>query len=195
MPSIAGLVGPAAITNGIRQSLALARGANPTSSLLPGSFERHLDAARQSGLGVDNLSARLDQSGAVSIDAIRVEYQTATAEFEIRFRNLLHEQGIDIGEGVVLEIDRQGDVQVKGDHPQRQAIEALFRENTELRTLFVQLDQQASLLRAADLAAELSRLQAEGPSDAATQVHQLLGSRPPKFSLVVGPRQLAARFS
>jgi hypothetical protein len=84
---------------------------------------------------------------------------------------------------------------VAGDHPQHLAIEELFRENPELRNLFVQLDSQASLLRTADLAAELARLQAGSPSDAAAQVQQLLGSTPPKFSLAVGARELAAKFS
>jgi hypothetical protein len=195
MPSIAGVVGPAAVTTGIRQSLALARGANPTARLAAGSFDQHLDAARQSGVAADTLADRLVHSGATSIEEIRAGYQTATAEFELRFRRLLREHGIDIGEGIVLEVDRQGDVQVVGEHPQHQAIEALFRENPELRTLFIQIDQQASLLRAADLAAELSRLQAEAPSDAAVQVQQLLGTPPPKFSLMVGPQDLRVRFS
>jgi hypothetical protein len=195
MPSIAGLVGPAAITNGVRQSLALARGANPTTSLPAGSFGQHLDDAVRSGINADLPSDGLDRRAVTSIEAVRAEYHTATDDFEMRFRRLLYERGIEIGEGIVLEVNRQGDVQVVGEHPQHQAIESLFRENPELRTLFVQLDQQASLLRASDLAAELARLQAEAPSDAAAQVQQLLGSSPPKFSLAVGPRDLAARFS
>lgn len=193
MPSIPGLVGPAAITQGIRQSLALARGANPTSSSLGGSFDRHLDLARQADAVV--AASATGPDGSISIEAIRVEYQTAIADFEMRFRRLLRERGIDVGDGIVLEVNRQGDVQLVGDHPQHQAVEALFQENLELRNLFVQLDQQASGLRAADLAAELSRLQAEAPGDAAAQVQQLLGSTPPKFSLFVGPQDLAARFS
>ncbi|MEX2142901.1 MAG: hypothetical protein WD894_26830 [Pirellulales bacterium] len=195
MPSIAGLVGPAAITNGVRQSLALARGANPTASLPAGSFGQHLDVAVRSGINADMPSDGLDRRAVTSIEAVRAEYHTATAEFEMHFRRLLREHGIDIGEGIVLEANRQGDVQVVGDHPQHEAIEALFRQNTDLRTLFVQLDQQASLLRAADLVAELSRLQAEAPSDAAAHVQQLLGSSPPNFSLAVGQQDLAAKFS
>ncbi len=193
MPSIPGLVGPAAITQGIRQSLALARGANPTSTMPAGSFEQHLDFARQPEAFAASAPSGLDRG--TSIDAIRVENRTAMADFEMRLRRLLRERGIDVGEGVVLEVNRQGDVKVAGDHPQHQAIEELFRENPELRSLFVQLDSQASLLRAADLAVELARLQAEAPSDAATQVQQLLGSTSPQFSLVVGPQELAARFS
>lgn len=193
MPSIAGLVGPAAVTNGIRQSLALARGANPSATVAAGSFDEHLDFARRSDAGAP--ANRLDPNAIAPIEAVRAEYHTATAEFEMQFRRLLREHGIDLGEGLVLEGNGQGDVRVVGDHPQRQAVETLFHDNPELRILFSQLDRQASLLRAADMAAELARLQTESPGDAAAEVQQLLASSPPRFSLTVGTQELAARFS
>ena len=195
MPSIAGLVGPAAIAKGVGQTLALARGANPARNVAAGSFSQHLEDELRSNPEPGALADRLAHNEAVSIDTIRGEYQTATAEFELQFRRLLHEQGIDIGDGVELMVNRQGDIEVAGDHPQQEAIEALFREKPELRQPFVQLDQQASLLRAADLTAELVRLQGENPSEAAAQVLQLLGTSAPEFSLVVGPERVAARFS
>jgi hypothetical protein len=195
MPSIAGLVGPAAIAKGVGQTLALARGANPARNIASGSFSQHLEDGLRSNSEPDSLASRLAHSDAVSIDTIRGEYHTATADFEMQFRQLLREHGIDIGAGIELAVNRQGDVQVAGEHPQQEAIEALFREHPELRRQFVQLDQRASLLRAADLSAELARLQSNDPSEAAAQVRQLLGTSAPEFSLILGPEHLAARFS
>jgi hypothetical protein len=200
MPPIAGLLGPS-IAKTVGQTLALARGANPTRSIAGGSFNEHLQGELRSQKepdsqgGPDALANRLTGGDAVSIDTIRGEYQTATAEFELQFRRLLRENGIDVGEGVELAVNRQGDVEVAGDHPQRESIEALFRENPELRNLFARLDQQARLLRAADLTAELVRLQENDPSEAAGQVLQLLGASAPEFSLVVGPERITPRFS
>jgi hypothetical protein len=60
----------------------------------------------------------------------------------------------------------------------------------------VQLDAHASLLRAADLATELARLQADAPTDAARQVQELLGlSSPGRFSLAIGRDEVVAQFS
>jgi hypothetical protein len=200
MPPFAGLLGPS-IAKSVGQTLAWARGANPTRSIAGGTFNDQLESELRSQAEPslqgepEALANRLPGGNAASIDTIRGEYQTATAEFELQFRRLLRENGIDVGQGVELAVNRQGDVEVTGNHPQRESIEALFRQNPELRNLFARLDQQARLLRAADLSAELVRLQENDPSEAAGQVLQLLGTSAPEFSLVVGPERITARFS
>jgi hypothetical protein len=135
------------------------------------------------------------ESSATSIETLRIEHQRTLPEFEDRFRRLLQERGIDLGAGVALQTDVNGEVRVAGDHPQREAIERLFRDDAELRNLFVRLDRQASLLRAADRSAMLARLQAEAPGDAAAQIQQLLDAgSPAKFSLAVQAHELLVQF-
>jgi hypothetical protein len=209
MPSIGGLLAPAA-AGGIGRSLALARGANPRASL-SSSFDQQLDLALRAGVGGGANTS--DPAGnkapfaptdialnglgsAASIESVRIEHRAALAEFEDRFRRLLQEHGIDLGQGIALQADVHGDVRVASNHPHKESIERLFRDDADLRNLFVRLDNQASALRAADLSAELARLQSEAPGDAAAQVRQLLdGSAPTKFSLAVRPDNTLVQFS
>jgi hypothetical protein len=186
----------------------MARAANPRASVA-GAFDQHLELALQAGVGggAGSLAAgkpdsaqhrvALNDTGSLnSIEALRSEHRTTVAQFEDRFRRLLQERGIDLHEGIVLQADERGDVRLAGDHPQKEAIERLIQDDAELRNLFARIDGQAKLLRAADLAAELARLQAETPVDAATRVQQLLGtSSPHNFSLTVQPHEALAQFN
>jgi len=200
---IGNLLTPAAA--GLGRSLALARGANRHAPSA-GSFDQHLDLALQAGVGsgavvgaaADTATGKpgplqspevFDGHGSLpSIEALRSEHRTAVAQFEDRFLRLMRENGIDPGEEVVLGSDADGNVRLAGDHPQKAAIERLLAGDVELRNRFVRLNEQASVLRAADLATELAHLQAEAPLDAATRVQQLLNTAsPPTFSLTVRP--------
>jgi hypothetical protein len=199
------------LAGGIGRTLALARGANPQTTFDRGSFQSHLDRAgdarpdhRASAIGPN--AAPLQQFAAHptglapidarSIDGVRAEYQTATAVFEERLRRLLSERGIELGAGVILARNQQGDVQVTGEHPQKGAIEELFREDRELKALFSQLDAQASFLRAAELNAELQRLSDDSPPEAAAQMpHILSGGSARGFSMAVLPREIVVRFA
>jgi hypothetical protein len=132
--------------------------------------------------------------GATSLEEIRSSYKSISAEFEQRLRNLLRERGVDIGDEVVLESDALGQVNVVGYHPQKQAIESLFREIPDLRNQFAQLISQAELLRAADIASEIQELTTTAPLDAAEMIQQLLGTKAGGFSLAVRPHEVTARF-
>jgi pyruvate/2-oxoglutarate dehydrogenase complex dihydrolipoamide acyltransferase (E2) component len=193
MPPLAGLVSPSAIAHGIGQSLKLARAANSRGGASIAPFDDHLQSLDRTSQG--NNAAATIASEPASLDQQRVEHQTAMAEFEERFRRLLRERGIDLQAGVTLDTDRDGQVAVVGDHPQKQAIEQLFHDEPELKALFARLDRQASDLRAADLAAELTRLEAEAPGNGTALVQELLHSAPPHFSLVVAPAEMSVRFS
>jgi hypothetical protein len=134
--------------------------------------------------------------GVTSVEALRVEHRALMAQFEDRFRRLLRERGIDLGEGVVLQTDVHGDVRVAGEHPHRDAIERLLRDDSELRNLFDRLDGGASRLRAAEVAAELTRLQAQEPDEVAAQVQGMLdGSSHTLFSLAVRPNEMLVQFN
>jgi hypothetical protein len=192
MPPLAGLVSPSAIAHGIGQSLKLARAANSRGGASVAPFGDHLQSLDKASQGNNAGAAIADPA---SVDQKRVEQQTAMAEFEERFRRLLRERGIDLQAGVTLETDRDGQIAVVGDHPQKQAIEQVFQDEPDLKALFARLDRQASDLRAADLASELTRLEAEAPGKAAGLVQDLLRSTPPHFSLVVDPAEMSVRFS
>ena len=60
-------------------------------------------------------------------------YEVASAAFEEHFRRLLQQHNIDLEDGVVLAATADGEVQVIGEHPHKQVIEQLFRDDTELR--------------------------------------------------------------
>jgi hypothetical protein len=204
MSLIGSFVAPAA---SISRSLAQARAANPRASIA-GSFDQQLDLALQAGVGggtgasaigkpdsAQTLVASNDAGSPASIEALRSEHRAAVAQFEDRLRRLLRERGIDLDKAIVLESDELGDARVAGDHPQKDVIERLIRDDVELQNLFSRLDKQASRLRAADLAAELAKLQAEAPSNAATRVQQLLGSTSAhRFSLTVRPHERLEQF-
>jgi hypothetical protein len=193
MPALAGLIGPGAAVNGLRQSLAIARGANPRATPSPGSFDQHLDLALRSGIGSGSDAQNIDPP--LSIEAMRADQQTSLAEFEDRLRRLMREHGIELGDGIVLTANEQGLITVSGEHPQKSAVEQLFRDNPDLQTQFVQLTRQATVLRAADLSGELARLQADSPDDAAQQVSQLIrSSAQGKFSLTIRPADIVADF-
>jgi len=50
----------------------------------------------------------------------------------------LAELGIDTSEAISFQIDSEGKVRVKGDHPQKEAIEKMFSEDMDLRNGMVQ---------------------------------------------------------
>jgi hypothetical protein len=205
MSSIGRILAPAA---SIGRSLAQARAANPRASVA-GSFDQHLDLALLAGVGggaggsstgePDSAQSRValdDMGGFASIEALRSEHRAVAAQFEDRFRRLLQERGINLGRAISLQTDMRGDVRVTSEHPDKEAIERLIHDDAELRTLFTRLADQASLLRSADRAAELPRLQAEAPSDAATRVQQLPGSTSShNFVLTVQPHEVLAQFN
>ena len=131
----------------------------------------------------------------ISIEAMRADQQTTLADFEDRFRRLMREHGIEVGNGIVLTANEQGQVTVSNEHPQKSAVEQLFRDNPDLRAQFVQLTRQATVLRAADLSGELVRLQADSPEDSAQHVSQLLrSSANGSFFLTIRPGDIVADF-
>jgi hypothetical protein len=209
MSLIGNLLTPAAAA-GIGRSLALARGANPHGPAA-GSFDQHLDLALQAGVGggaaadasatdqpapAHSLEAFNGASPLTSIDAFRREHSTAVAQFEDRFLRLLQEKGIDPGEEIVLTTDVHGQVRVASNHPQKEAIERLFHDDVELRNQFLRLDEQASGLRAANLALGLAQWQTEAPDAIASRTQQLLhAGSPPNFSLTVRPQAALTQFN
>src|SRR5687768_1176800 len=205
MPSLAGILGAGAVAKGIGESLGLARAANPRSTALASSrFQGELGHAAQNLAASSQAPTEPGVShgalptagigGATSLEEIRSSYKIVSTEFEQRLRNLLRERGVDIGEEVVLEADALGQINVVGYHPQKQAIENLFRELPDLRNQFVKLESQAELLRAADIAGEIQQLNISAPLDAAEMIQQLLGAKAGGFSLAVRPHEITARF-
>ena len=209
MPSIGGLIAPLAAAQGVQQSLALARGANPRAAVASGSFDRQLDHALRAGtsvvaesygLGVgvgtptDTYAAEFSSASNTVNKPLRVQHEAAIAAFGEYFRALLRQHNIDLEDGVVLATGPGGDVQVIGEHPHKQAIEQLFRDDAVLRTQFSQLDAQATLLSAAESAEHDSRLSIGG--DAPGDVRQFLDPlSPSRFSMAIGRDSIRASIS
>ncbi len=72
------------------------------------------------------------------------------ASFAEKVRQIFQQAGIHVPPNPVIGNDFQGKVQVENDHPEREKIEQLFRDNPELQKEFTRISAQSSLLRAAE---------------------------------------------
>jgi hypothetical protein len=156
MSTISSLLGANAIARGVGQALAAARGANPSAAGRAraanprDTLEISPDAEAQLTKRTDRASpSGSAQKGAPSwqIDDLRANYDTGLRELEQRLVAVLKEQGIEVGDGFQLEATPDGRIAVVGEHSQKDAIERVFADDSELRGLFMRLDSQASILR------------------------------------------------
>ncbi len=98
MNTISGLLGAGAITRGVGQVLAAARGANPSAAgRINAKSDR--DTLEISPEAEAQLAAAARSPTSVRLDEVRAEYETGLRELEQRLVGLIKEADIEIGDG------------------------------------------------------------------------------------------------
>jgi hypothetical protein len=98
----------------------------------------------------DSIGAAVNTQGYVAIDQIRTGYQEKLAAFQDKLGNLFRDEHIATEPAPKLQINKEGKVEVVGEHPDKARIEALFAERPDLRQQFASLSSDAVILQAYD---------------------------------------------
>lgn len=174
-----------------------AAGATPVDEL---TLSAPAAAAQQGSLG-ELLAAELfpgvprQPNGSIRLDDLRQYYADQQESLESRIRSLLNDEGIDVPPEIRLQVGVDGSVVVASDHPDRQQIEELFRENPRLRNQFVQVAALGQQIRAMDEALAFQKAYAENPQAAVEAFsHLFSGKERPQYSLLIQAGGSTAQF-
>ncbi len=206
MTPLASIFGPTTLAaQGVRRAIAAARGANPTANVAaPASASaaaasQPSDTLRISSPQTDSTGiAPVSENGGAtktSVEDVRRARDNNLEQFRDLIKRLFRERGIDNGRAIRLEATADGQVSVAGDHPQKDAIEQVFRDQPEARTLFATIAGQSSLLQAAETAAAFQQAYTADPVAAVKQFGDFTGGRRPNFSLSLDAGELAIQFN
>ncbi|UCZ55781.1 hypothetical protein LGV61_08595 [Desulfurispirillum indicum] len=108
--------------------------------------------------------APLPQS--LSISDIRQEAAELSDTLTTQMRGLFLRGGIDMSQPFELTTDPSGNVRVSGEHPDKDAIEKLFRENPDLSNSFRKLSSLQTLIAKAKQAQEFQDAYRKNPTEA-----------------------------
>ncbi|MTJ00084.1 MAG: hypothetical protein FH752_15835 [Marinobacter adhaerens] len=92
-----------------------------------------------------------------SIPPVKMFNEADVRDYEKKLANAFSNAGIDTSQPISLSTDYQGKVIVKGDHPDKDRIEAMFAEDKDLRNGFVQTSQHYLLKEIYRLNQELAQ--------------------------------------
>ncbi len=122
------------------------------------------------------------------VGQLRLQTTQFKNEFQRKLIQKLLERGVDLSQPFTLQEDGFGGVDVAGGHPDKDTIEQIFEEDSDLRAEFSQLAGQAGRLYAADRNAfSTGDLPETGSSDSSSGSNQ-------SFSLVVRDGQTEMAF-
>ena len=131
-----------------------AQAAVSTVSAVSAGFADLLDSAmsKPSEVSSEKSSTGLGESSAgnqpLNVSRIKTDAAEQVSRFQQQLVRLFAEQGIDVENGVQLQLDSLGKVRVVGDHPQKAEIESLFVQHPDLADSFRGLSARATLLKA-----------------------------------------------
>ncbi len=116
-------------------------------SLNPTPIEQTQPTASKASASVDtislqrpNVAADIEQSAALVLPELTLPTQADVDLFQQDFRRAMTKAGIDWSGKIDLTINGEGKVLVKGDHPDKYRIEALFEKDSELQQGFVKTE-------------------------------------------------------
>ena len=157
------------------------RGATPRQGAQVSVFEAWGVRARNSMIQVGDVEAR---------------FQEVFAEYQTDLRDRLVESGVSLDTPFALLPNASGGVVVAGNHPDRDAIEALFTEDSEFRNRFAQVSSMATFIHSAQENAAFREAYAQDPQAAVERYHHLLsGNRHDVFVLLVDKADMTVRFA
>ncbi len=124
--------------------------------------------------------------GQLKLQELTDQTEKLKQQFHSSFRSLLNEQGIDLGAGVNLQVDAQGEIRVANDHPDKAFIEAALKNNPDLENQFKQIAANSGLLHAAKKSREFQQAYGIDPQKAIREYQHLLSKQnPPTYSLTI----------
>ena len=151
-----------------------------------GLFQNLLDRMQKS-VGIERNTGPSDSSAGVG--ELRLETTRFKNDFQRKLIQRLLERGVDLSQPFTLKGDGFGGVDVAGGHPDKEIIEQLFEEDSELRGEFSQLAGQAGRLYATDRSAFTT-----GNSPDTGLIDSSLGNDSPNFNLIVRDGQTEMAF-
>ena len=159
------------------------------------SLSQGAQALAESGAEPPGVFGPRLSGGAIYVEDIRGNYEQNLAGLRDRLRQQFAEHGIDTSSEIRLQTASDGSVFVAGDHPQKAEIEQLFVDQPQLRDRFVQVDAQASFMRAVEESMAFQRAYRDNPEAAVQQfAHLFDGSPNPVFSLLIRGDELQPVF-
>jgi hypothetical protein len=147
------------------------------------------------GLQKETLSLPGSDSSTVSITGLRSFMAEESSAFSSDFGSILQAHGIDGNPPIDLVTDAQGRVRVRGVHPDRAKIEALFTANPALRDRFVRMSTNASLLKAAEEGEAFQQAYRKDPYGAVSRYsHLFANEHKPEFLARIDGREVEYGF-
>ena len=107
-----------------------------------------------------------EKEGCVSLEEIELHATEYLKDFNAELNSLLNKNGIDVTKKIELGQDSSGNVVVKNDHPDKEAIEALFKDNPGLRDEFSRIHSMFELVQECKQALEFQKAYAIDPQKA-----------------------------
>jgi hypothetical protein len=133
--------------------------------------------------------------GPVKLENIRSAVAEEFSAFKSAFGNYLRERGIDRTPSFTLTSDGEGKVRVRGEHPQKEEIEAIFTEHPELRDQFAKVSAMSSLVRAADEGLKFRKAYAQDPQEAVNRYAYLFNdNRSVHFNMTISEDDMEVSF-
>lgn len=143
------------------------------------NFARRLDQAENLASTGTNKQAepagllpslfRHGSGGAITIDDLKAEIKEDKCMLLLQAKKLLAENDIDTSRGINLSTDEQGRVIVTNAHPDKEKIEKIFEENSELSNLFRKISSMESIVRHSQAALAFQSAYARNPQAAVAQ--------------------------
>ncbi len=140
--------------------------------------------------------SKLNLGGEQRLNELRSRTEQLQQRFQSSIRELLEAQGIDLGAGVQLQLDADGEIRVANDHPDKLFIESAIKNDPALANQFRKIAADAALLRAAELARDFQQAYGQDPQRALREFEELFGKQaPPTFSLTITDAGIETSFS
>ena len=128
-------------------------------------------------------SEEIEADGMITLDEIRQFLQEKSADLADELRTRLSTMGVDISEPLDLDVAADGSIVVKGDHPQKAEIEAMFAADPELSNRVRQVSSTAGFLKAAEEYAEFAAEYDKDPEAAVAKYAHLFSAVQPSYFL------------
>jgi len=135
-----------------------------------------------------------DENGNVTMESLRKAVEEETEALRSDVARMLARAGVRDEPPVELAMDYEGKVRVKGDHPDKDKVEALFEENPDMRDRFAALSAGSGMLEAMEEHMEFARAYAQNPAAAVQKYWYLFQDTDfasDFFTLIVGGEETA----
>jgi len=140
------------------------------------------EPTKPDGLSINNLEQLFGfqpkVNGVISIDELREHGTRQLQELSREMRTLFRENGIDTSSPIELGSQYgTGETIVKNDHPDKEKIEQLLRENPELSNDFKRISGMLELAELSEQASEFHKAYSQDPKQAVAQYAHLFNTQ------------------